>query len=101
MANNVRASETFNAFIDSLKSSISKAIEKGGTVEEMTEVALKEISFLNSGINLYFPRMIKREMKAEERKRNIIKEFNGVNHSQLALKYDVSVQWVYKILKGK
>lgn len=97
----VSASRTFNAFIESLSLSIKKALEKGGTIEDMTEIALKEISFLNSGINIYFPKTIKVRMRSDEIKQGIIKDFNGNNHNQLAVKYDVSVQWVYKVLREK
>ena len=40
-------------------------------------------------------------MRSNEIKQGIIKDFNGNNHNQLAVKYDVSVQWVYKVLREK
>lgn len=36
---------------------------------------------------------------ADERDIQIYKEFNGHNHAELALKYDLSVTWVYRIVK--
>lgn len=31
--------------------------------------------------------------------KRIKQEFNGKNHTELARKYDVSVQWIYKLIK--
>ncbi|NYA46833.1 hypothetical protein HZI68_00300 [Haemophilus haemolyticus] len=31
----------------------------------------------------------------------IRKKFNGANHTELAMKYGVSLQWIYKIVKEK
>jgi len=33
------------------------------------------------------------------RDQEIYKEFNGKNYNQLCAKYDVSLQWLYKIIK--
>jgi Mor family transcriptional regulator len=49
------------------------------------------------GQNIYFPMGL--SYKLSQRDRQIFDEFNGVNHSDLARKYRVSLQWVYKIVK--
>ena len=38
-------------------------------------------------------------MALNERDMKIYEEFNGNNHRELARKYNVSMQWVYKIVK--
>ncbi|POA99713.1 DNA-binding protein [Chromobacterium sinusclupearum] len=50
------------------------------------------------GQNIYFP--LGKSSKSAERDRQILQEFNGGNHAELALKHGISVQWVYKILKN-
>ncbi len=38
--------------------------------------------------------------KLSKRDETIYQEFNGINHSELARKYGVSLQWIYKIVKA-
>lgn len=49
------------------------------------------------GINVYFPKDIRKELSARDQL--IYIEFNGSNHVDLARKFRVSVQWVYKIVE--
>lgn len=46
---------------------------------------------------IYIPRNL--VLLLSERDRRIFNEFNGYNHRALARKYQVSMQWVYKIVK--
>ncbi|MBS1186710.1 MAG: rdgB [Burkholderiaceae bacterium] len=46
---------------------------------------------------VYFP--IGTAMKLSARDVSIWNDFNGNNHSDLARKYGVSLQWIYKIVK--
>lgn len=46
---------------------------------------------------IYIPRNLL--MALNERDMKIYNEFNGNNHRELARKYGVSMQWVYKIVK--
>jgi Mor family transcriptional regulator len=50
------------------------------------------------GQNLYFPKG--QSYKLSQRDRQIYAEFIGDNQSELARKYSVSLQWVYKIIKA-
>jgi Mor family transcriptional regulator len=50
------------------------------------------------GQNLYFPMGL--SVKLSRRDRQIYEEFNGTNHSELARKHGVSLQWIYKIVKA-
>ena len=47
---------------------------------------------------IYFPKNVGGEL--DERDKQIYAEFNGKNHQQLAKKYDLAVQQVYKIVKA-
>ena len=49
------------------------------------------------GQNIYFPMGL--SYKLSQRDRLIYDEFNGSNHSELARKHGVSLQWIYKIIK--
>jgi Mor family transcriptional regulator len=50
------------------------------------------------GQNIYFPMGL--TYKLSQRDHQIFEEFNGQNHSELARKYGVSLQWIYKIVKA-
>ncbi|MGV2287298.1 Mor transcription activator family protein [Trinickia sp. YCB016] len=50
------------------------------------------------GQNIYFPMGM--SYKLSQRDRQIYDEFTGANHSDLARKYGVSLQWIYKIVKA-
>ncbi len=50
------------------------------------------------GQNIYFPQGM--SMRLAQRDRQIYSEFTGANHSDLARKYGVSIQWIYKIVKA-
>jgi Mor family transcriptional regulator len=50
------------------------------------------------GQNIYFPMGL--SIKLSRRDRQIYDDFNGSNQSELARKYGVSLQWVYKIIKA-
>lgn len=49
------------------------------------------------GQNIYFPMGL--SYKLSQRDRQIFDDFTGANHSELARKYGVSLQWIYKIVK--
>ena len=46
---------------------------------------------------IYIPRNL--ILLLSERDRKIFNEFNGTNHRELARKYNVSMQWIYQIVK--
>jgi Mor family transcriptional regulator len=50
------------------------------------------------GQNVYFP--MGQSIQLSRRDRQIYDDFNGTNHSELARKYGVSLQWIYKIVKA-
>lgn len=77
------------------------AVQEFGVSEEQAEnigmiVAMK-ISQSWGGLNVYMPKAL--ELFACEREKQIYNEFNGTNHAYLAKKYNLSLQWIYKIVK--
>ncbi|MBB5017406.1 Mor family transcriptional regulator [Chitinivorax tropicus] len=51
------------------------------------------------GQNIYFPMGL--TQRTSDRDDQIYREFTGSNHAELARKYGVSLQWIYKIVKNK
>ncbi|MCM2494578.1 Mor transcription activator family protein [Burkholderia glumae] len=49
------------------------------------------------GQNIYFPMGV--SYRLSQRDRQIFEEFRGDNQAELARKFGVSLQWVYKIIK--
>lgn len=49
------------------------------------------------GQGVYFPQGL--TLKLSKRYLQIYEKFNGFNHSELAMEYKVSVQWIYNIVK--
>lgn len=50
------------------------------------------------GKQVYFPKGLAADIT--KRDLELYQEFDGTNHEQLARKYHLSVQWVYKIIKN-
>lgn len=75
-------------------------VDKGVEAEKADDISRAICSRMCNtwgGQQIYFPHGMREELS--ERDRSIYDEFNGFNHSDLAMKYKVSVQWVYKIVE--
>jgi len=74
---------------------------KGGLPSEKSSAlawdAAQHMAAHWGGQNLYFP--IGTSIIQSNRARHIWHEFNGHNHAELARKHNISVQWVYTIIK--
>ncbi|SEM40620.1 Mor transcription activator family protein [Pasteurella skyensis] len=88
------------SFIKKAVICFDKAFEEGSTKEEVKNIFLEKFSFYFEGKDFYIPKSYARNIKNNARNRLIRKEFNGTNHQELAFKYGVSHQWIYKIVKG-
>jgi len=60
-------------------------------------IAVEKIMKTWGGSQIYIPKGIK--FNATERHKLIIKQFTGNNHKELCIKYGVTRQWLYKIIK--
>lgn len=65
--------------------------------EQMAEKITEAIRKNFAGGMVYFPKGDWYELT--ERDQKIWAEFNGKNHQQLIQKYNISLQWLYKIIK--
>ncbi|KDB48243.1 Mor transcription activator family protein [Glaesserella parasuis] len=86
---------------DLAKHTVSTAKELAGIDEQTAEnigmVVAMKIGQSWGGLNVYMPKAL--ELFACEREKQIYNEFTGNNHSFLAKKYGLSLQWIYKIVK--
>ncbi|MEH2921135.1 Mor transcription activator family protein [Samsonia erythrinae] len=67
------------------------------TAELVGNAVAKHMMNVWGGQNVYFPMGI--SWRASQRDLQIYREFDGRNHSTLAKKYNVSLQWIYKIVR--
>ncbi|MFS2300645.1 Mor transcription activator family protein [Pectobacterium versatile] len=67
------------------------------TTELVGNAVAKHMMTVWGGQNVYFPMGI--SWRASQRDLQIYEEFDGRNHSALAKKYNVSLQWIYKIVR--
>jgi Mor family transcriptional regulator len=78
-----------------------RAFIKHGKSEEQAEtnalIAVDAMIFLMGGQMIYFPRGLLENIDA--RNKRIKEEFTGANHSDLARRYGISKQHVYRIIK--
>lgn len=88
-------------FIEGIGLAVNEAVEKGGTREEIAGNILERISFYCGGLNLYIPKLYSAKIASAERNNAIKQEFNGKNHAYLAFKYGLSLQYIYRIVKGE
>ncbi|QWC51285.1 Mor transcription activator family protein [Pectobacterium atrosepticum] len=67
------------------------------TAELVGNAVAKHMMTVWGGQNVYFPMGI--SWRASQRDLQIYEEFDGRNHSALAKKSNVSLQWIYKIVR--
>jgi Mor family transcriptional regulator len=70
----------------------------GGLAEDLANGLARHMCQHWGGQLLYFPKG--ESLHRAERDLKIYSEFNGTNHSELAQKYETSVQWVYSIVSA-
>ncbi|TNH04489.1 transcriptional regulator [Testudinibacter sp. TR-2022] len=66
------------------------------TAQQVGQLVAMAISKDWRGQSIYIPRGV--SLLAYQRDLQIWREFNGFNHAQLAKKFNVSTQWVYRII---
>jgi Mor family transcriptional regulator len=71
---------------------------EAGKAEHVAKEVTERMAAHWGGQNVYFP--MGQSVQLSRRDRQIYDGFNGTNHSELARKYGVSLQWIYKIVKA-
>lgn len=92
---------TSNDFVSNIVVTLKAALITSGIDDELAEQAAKtavdSLIFNLGGIQLYIPKLT--GIRRSRRDSKIISEFTGSNHNELCMKYDLSIQRIYKILK--
>jgi len=88
--------------LNDLRDHVCIAVQEllSSTPEQATQVGREVADRMAAhwgGQQLYFPMGL--SIRISERDRQLYKEFNGTNQSDLARKYECSLQWVYKIIR--
>lgn len=95
------AEVAYNNLIETLDTCIEQAYEKAqGDKAKFRFHFLELFGKFNGGLNLYIPKFDSLT-NASSRNNLIRRDFTGNNHSELSLKYGLSLQQIYKIVKGK
>jgi len=89
-------------FLFDLAEHIAALFERCGGLsgEKATDLAWDTAEYMAAhwgGLNIYFPKGT--HIYKSRRARQIWEQFNGRNHDDLARKHDVSVQWVYTLIR--
>lgn len=67
------------------------------TAEELSWEFAREVGESWGGINLYISKGY--QISKHKRDLQIYTEFDGANHAELARKYGMSEQWIYRIIR--
>ena len=89
--------EVLNSIHASLHKSLTEAEINTTSAASIANYCVNNIIDLLGGQLIYFPKTRKRWLS--DRDLSIYREFKGNNHVQLASKYNLSVPWIYKIIK--
>ena len=89
-------------FLDDFMAKSTDILENdiGLSPEQALSAAEKLVKFIKkdwSGQQIYFPKCAEDELSARDLQ--LWEQFNGNNYSQVAREFNVSVQWVYKVVK--
>lgn len=99
MANKHRVQEFNRDLIDHTLAVLKRHNINDAAAADIAHALAHNIAQAWGGLNVYFPKRDSVALNARDQA--IWDEFNGDNHSELAKKYNVSVQWVYKVVKRK
>lgn len=86
------------AFLQDTVKAILK--DRGISSEQSEEIAVEvadQLSFEWGGAMIYVPKATANLLALRNEK--IIAEFNGSNQAELRMKYNVSLQWIYSLLR--
>lgn len=89
-----------DSLLDLFESVSTAAVAAGLDREKADKIGLEVVDILAAawgGQAIYFAKNT--HINLRQRDLNIYREFNGSNHAELAVKYNVSIVWVYAIIK--
>ncbi len=87
--------------VSALLDRVERTLIADGVASKLAKVKAEKIVYdiceEIGGIQFYLPKS--NSIKIHQRNEQIYSEFNGFNHKQLAQKYDLTEQGIYKIIK--
>ena len=92
-----RAPEFLADLFDHTKDILVRGGITSDRAEEIATEVCSNMLLTWGGQQIYFPRGL--HVRVSERDLKLYDDFNGTNHNELASKYNVSVQWVYKVVE--
>jgi Mor family transcriptional regulator len=92
-----RAPEFLADLLDHTKAILIKHGMSDNMAEQVSREVSSQMQSVWGGQQIYFAYGLRASLS--ERDQKIYDEFCGDNHAELARKFQVSVQWVYKIVK--
>jgi Mor family transcriptional regulator len=88
--------------LQEISDGLLSAFKKNGNTDEQAEIntltAVEVMIFMMGGQMIYFPMGLLENIDA--RNKRIAEEFTGANHSDLARRYGLSKQHIYRITKN-
>lgn len=87
----------FDETLENLRQAVIDSLGNIPNQEEIAKKAVESIVYYFGGQVVYIPKNATTYL----RNKIIREEFNGSNHAELSRKYRVSMQWIYKIVKGE
>lgn len=102
MSNESKTRQRATSLLDDLANKVAQRARKDlkvskGMAEQFGADVAEDISEDWGGLNFYLPKDI--VSKVRSRDAQIYDEFTGDNHEELALKYDMSIQYIYRIVR--
>lgn len=91
--------ETFQEFVTAMVPRLTQVLSDEVQASEVAFALVEDLRQAFIGCLLYFPRG--RNKVAAERKAALLRDFNGHNHKELAVKYKLSVQYIYQIISAE
>ncbi|MDD6909908.1 MULTISPECIES: Mor transcription activator family protein [Pasteurellaceae] len=85
----------YQNLLDSVEQALELAYQEHSK-EDFKDVFISTLMQLNAGMNVYFAK----SAGINARNKVIRRKFNGTNQAELARRFGISLQWVYKILEG-
>jgi Mor family transcriptional regulator len=90
--------ELLQLMLASVEQTLQKSTALDSTQVEMLAIEIvRDISEKVGGMQCYVPRNVAFQRHA--RYQGIWRDFDGRNHAALAIKYGMSTQWVYQVIK--
>lgn len=91
--------ETFQEFVTAMVPRLTQVLSDEVQASEVAFALVEDLRQAFIGCLLYFPTGKNKDVA--ERKAAILQDFNGHNHYELSVKYKLTVQYIYRIIRAE